>query len=276
MRIPFWILAAVLLASRVCAKDGFDVPLYDPATHRDILPSGEATVAPTATLPPAITATPGPSPASPPSALKTPAIPAAPQWAQVKTVPKDVLVNPKLSPWMSSLGIGVGIPAGAEFPKAYGLGFDLQLGSGYRLDDHWSLWLDFSLGQFGSRNDTLSQNNNFMMVEAALGLKYRLTDESFSPFLFAGPGLAYGENRSNQAVQYDPGTGSYDIPINRYEVDAVVEGGLGIDLRVADALHFYLQGRVVCDFISEDFAAYASKDSPLVLVPVELGILFGY
>jgi hypothetical protein len=264
--------------SAVWAGDSFTVPLYDPVTGQDVPAAGQPTFTvtpvdtPTATFTPSATNTPGPS--ATPVASEAPL--KAPQWSDVKTVPQDIPVNPKISPWMSLIGLGLDIPGSSHFDQAYALGFDLDLGTGYRLDDQWSLWVNLSLGQFDSKNDTLTQNNNFMIIEAALWLKFRLIDADFSPYFFLGPGLAYGENRSNQAIQYDPVTGFYDIPVNEYEIDWLAEAGAGLDLRVGDGIHFYLQGRLISDFVSPSFAAYASKDSPVLLIPVEFGMLFGY
>ncbi len=280
MKIPFWIgFLGWAVAPVVWGGDSFKVPLYDPATHQDIPAPGQ----------PAFTATPtavfSPVPTEPPQSSLTPvstragSLPgplSAPQWNEVKTVPGNISTAKKMTPWMSSLGIGLDIPAGAHVQKGYAVGFDLNLGTGYRLNSQWSFWLNLALGQFSSRDDTLTQNNNFMMIEAAFWARYRISEGDFSPYLFAGPGLAYNENRNDQAAQYDPGTGTYYVPIDQYEVDFLAEGGLGLDVRAGDGFHVFLQGKIICDFTSRPFGNYASMDSPVLLVPVDLGVLFGY
>jgi hypothetical protein len=285
MKMPFWmILLGWVVSSGVWADDSFSVPLYDPITHQDVPAPGQ----PTFTMTPAVTAT--PTATFSPSLAQVTATPSlgttssatlstplnAPQWSEVKTTPRDLPINKKISPWMSLLGVGADIPASSNIQKGYAVGFDLDLGTGYRLDDRWSLWINLELGQFTSRNDALTQNNNFLMIEAAFWARYRITGDDFSPYLFAGPGLAYNENRNNQAALYDPVTGYYNVPVNQSEVDFVAEGGLGLDLKTGEGFHVFLQGKVISDFTSPHFAHYASTDSPIVLVPVELGVLFGY
>jgi hypothetical protein len=283
MKLPFWIflLGCAIAPVGVWAEDGFSIPLYDPMTHQDIAAPGQPTftATPTATFSPVPTE-PARSSMTPVSgtsraaSLSTPL--SAPQWSEVKTVPGNISMSKKMTPWMSLMGLGLDIPASAHIQKGYALGFDLNLGSGYRLDNQWSLWLNLSLGQFSSRNDTLTQDNNFMMIEAAFWARYRITNGDFSPYFFAGPGMAYNENRNNQAAQYDPTTGNYYVPIDQYEVDFLTEGGLGLDLRAGDGFHIFLQGKIICDFTSPHFASYASMDSPVLLAPLELGVLFGY
>ncbi len=283
MKIPFWIflLGWAIAPGGVWAEDSFSVPLYDPVTRQDVPAPGQPafTATPTATFSPMPTEPPQSSltPVSTTSgAVSFPAPLSAPQWNEVKTVPGNISMGKKMTPWMSLLGIGLDIPASAHIQKAYALGFDLNLGTGYRLDSQWSLWLNLALGQFSSRNDTLTQNNNFMMIEAAFWARYRILGGDFSPYLFAGPGLAYNENRNDQAAQYDPVTGNSYVPIDQYEVDFLAEGGLGFDLRAGDGFHVFLQGKIIYDFTSPHFESYASMDSPVLLVPVELGVLFGY
>jgi hypothetical protein len=214
----------------------------------------------------------------------TPTVTPSPTWVPQKFTPKDLppavqaTVQPepsrKPSPWMSLTGLGIGLPA-AHLGNAYGTAFEAELGSGLKISHSFSIWLDVNLGFFGSRNDTLTGGNNYTMIEAAFWGRYRFLSGDFSPYLFAGPGVAYNENRSNGSAQYDPNTGVAYIPINAFEVDFLVEGGLGFDLALGEGLDLFLQGKLTYDFSSSNFAAYAATDSPILVVPVETGILFG-
>lgn len=172
-------------------------------------------------------------------------------------------------------GLGVGIPLSPHLTSAYSAAFNLNLGAGVRVSDQWTFWLDVALALYGSKNDHLTQGNNFNLINAALWARYRLLDSDFSPFVLGGPGLAYNENRSNNTEIYDPSTGDGYIPINGYEVDLMAEGGAGLDLRMGEGASVFLQARVAYDFTSPRFAGFASTDNPLVVMPIEIGMIFG-
>lgn len=181
----------------------------------------------------------------------------------------------KPSPWLSLTGIGVGLPLSPNLKSAYSTAFNLDLGAGYLVSRQLSLWLDVALALYDSKNDSLTQGNNFTLIDAALWTRFRILDSDFSPFLLAGPGLAYNENRSNSVEILDPNTGDGYIPINAYEVDFLAEGGLGLDLRMGDGASLFLQAKITYDFTSGHFAGFAFTDSPLVVMPVEAGVIFG-
>jgi len=143
------------------------------------------------------------------------------------------------------------------------------------LTEQFSIWLDLNLDLYSSKNDGLTGGNNYTLINAALWGRYRILETDLSPYLFAGPGLAYNEYRSNVAFQYDPTTGYGNIPVNASEVGFLAEGGLGIDLRLGGGLDSYLQGKLTYSFITPHFAGFGYTDSPIVVVPLELGILFG-
>ncbi len=201
----------------------------------------------------------------------------APRWAPSAAgpVPAEAQAKGK-SPWMSSIGLGVGLPVSPHLEQAYTLGFNVNLGAGYKVNDAFSVWLDVALDLFSSKNDVLTQDNKFTLINASLWVKYRFLTSDFSPYLFAGPGLAYNENRSDQAPIYDPDTGIAYSPINAYEVDFLAEGGLGLEIKMAQGASAYLQTRLTYDFVSTHFANYAYTDSPIVIVPLEAGVLFGF
>lgn len=87
--------------------------------------------------------------------------------------------------------------------------------------------------------------------------------------------MAYNEYRSNQGAVIDPTTGYGYIPVNAYEFDFLLEGGLGLDVRMDKGMSAYLQGKLTYDFTSPQFAGYGSTDSPLVIMPFEIGIILG-
>lgn len=200
----------------------------------------------------------------------------APTWApQTAGSVPEALKSKKPSRWMSLTALGVGVPLSRNIQTAYSSGFNADLGSGYKVSDNFSIWLDIDLDLFGSKNDSLTQSNNFTLIEAALWARCRILDGDFSPYVFAGPGIAYNEYRSDQGpivnYQYQY---SY-VPVNSYEFDFLAEGGIGIEMRLAPGLSGFLQGRLTYDFTSMPFAAYGSTDSPLTVMPFELGIIFG-
>ncbi len=177
---------------------------------------------------------------------------------------------------MSTVSIGLGIPPSMNTKKAYSPSFVFDLGSGYQFSKQFSIWLDLALNQFSAKNNTLTHNNNLMMVGAALWIRTRLTQSNFCPYIFVGPGITYNEYRSDNTAQLDE---TYDIlyvPVNSNEVDFLIEGGVGIALNAGEDTKFFIQGKISIDFISTHFANFSSIDSPLIVLPIETGILLGY
>lgn len=230
--------------------------------------------APAPTLTPLDRSTASPTPSPTPWPTHPPLV--APTWAPMSAGPVPEQMKPKQpSPWMSSLGLGVGVPASPNLQNAYTVGFDAELGSGLKLTDQFSLWLDFNLDLYNSKNDNLTNGNNFTVIEAAFWARYRLLDSDISPYFFVGPGLSYNEYRSDQGAVVDVNTGYGYIPVNAYEIDFLAEGGFGLDMKLGGSLMAFLQGKLTYDFTSAPFAGYGSTDSPLVLVPFDLGLIFG-
>ncbi|HET9870109.1 MAG TPA: hypothetical protein VFR02_06415, partial [bacterium] len=173
---PLWLLLVLAVGTLGPAWGGepFSIPLYDPVSGRDLPGPGASTPTPTPTVTasqPVPAVTPVPTPVSP----GTQPLLRAPDWTEVKTAPGNLHPLGKKSPWMSLLGLGADIPLGTGMARGYAVGFDLDLGTGYRLDDDWSLWANASLGQFSSRDDGLTRHNNFMMIEGAVWAKYRFS-----------------------------------------------------------------------------------------------------
>lgn len=222
------------------------------------------TVTPTFTATTAGTPTPTPTynpyPTFPPTPIGSPAV--------MKREAKD-------PNWISSTGLGLGVPLSAHLTQAYGSGFAADLGTGYKFSEDLSLWLDGTLELFNSKNDTLTGGNNFNLVGLALLVRYRFSDSGLMPYLFAGPGVAYNENRSDQGINYDVNTGYGYIPVNSYEFDPLVEVGLGLEMDFEKGMGVYFQGRLIYDMASTGFASQAYNDSPLTVMPFEMGLLFG-
>jgi hypothetical protein len=213
-----------------------------------------------------------------PAALPTPnpAPIVAPTWAPEKA--GNFPDNPaphKSSPWMSSIGLGIGIPMSRNLNKAYAPGFNFNLGSGYKITGQFSLWFDLNVALYSSKSNTLTGGNNYTMIGATFLARYRFLESDLSPYLFTGPGLAYNENRSNGVLQYNPATGYAYVPINAYEFDLLAEGGLGLGIRLGGGSEAFLQGKWTYDFTSPHFAGFASTDSPIIVMPLEMGLLFG-
>ncbi len=192
------------------------------------------------------------------------------------TTPVSPINREKPSKWVSSTGLGIGLPGSGNIQKAYGPAFAFDLGSGYLLSNRLSLWLNVGLDQFSSKNDSLTNGNNYMVIGAAFLIRARLLLSDFSPYFFLGPGLAYNENRSDNTIQYDSNTGYSNVPINSYEFDFLAEGGLGFQLKAGEGIDLYLEGKLIYDFASSHFAGTASTDSPDILIPLEMGVIFGY
>ncbi len=227
------------------------------------------TITPTGTSTPTVVpalSTPSPSP----TAM------VAPEWAPSKASlptyqePK----KPEKSRWETLTGLGASIPLSSHFQRAYATGFSLDLGEGYQFTDLFSGWLMVNIEPFNSKNDALTGGENFNLIDAALLAKVNLTSSGVSPYLFAGPGVAYNETRSNTAVVYDD-YGDYYLPISSYEVDLMAVGGAGIDLKAAEGFKVFLQGKVVVDLTSSGFAYSSASDSPLILIPIQIGVIFG-
>ena len=238
-------------------------------------PTAKIRATPTATLDstkgPQVTFSPTPSSPTP---TRTPFF--APTWAPESAGTGPSPLEPKKpSPWMTTTGLGISIPASGKLQQAYSNGFYFAIGSGYKLTEQFSVWLDLALNLYNSKNDSLTHGNNYTLIEGAFWARYRILRSEVSPYFFAGPGISYNEYRNTGVVLYDPTTGAGYIPINSYEVDFLLEGGLGIDMSLGGGLDTYLQGKLTYSFTSPAFAGYASTDSPIIVVPLELGINFG-
>src|SRR5581483_7251946 len=166
-------------------------------------------------------------------------------------------------------------PMSRNLNEAYGAAFEAGLGTGLKVDSQLSLWMNLNLALFNSRSVSLTGENNYNLIAADFAVRFRILSSDISPYLFAGPGVAYNENRSSGGAVYDPATGSYYIPVNSYEIDLIAEGGLGFDIRLGSEIATYLQAKLTYDFTSEHFAGDAHNDSPVIVMPLEIGILFG-
>src|SRR5579859_1249396 len=60
------------------------------------------------------------------------------------------------SGWKSLFDFGVGVPLSAQFPNAYNMGFNVEIGEGYQFTDLFSGWVNVDIASFGSRNDALT------------------------------------------------------------------------------------------------------------------------
>jgi hypothetical protein len=232
------------------------------------LAGGTSTLTNTPTITPTGTSTFTPLPTN------TPIL--APTWAPESAgpVPKE-MQKKKSSNFMSSAGLGIGLSRSPHLRTAYGTGFYADLGTGYRVTDQFSLWLDLNLDLFDSKNDQLTNGNNFTIVEAVFWARYRFLPSDISPYIFFGPGLSYNEYRSDGGAVID----TYDyyeyIPINTIEFDFLAEGGLGLEVKLDKETAAFLQGKLTYDFTTAHFAGYGSTDSPNIVVPIEIGLLFG-
>jgi hypothetical protein len=145
------------------------------------------------------------------------------------------------------------------------------VGTGYKLSDQFSAWLDVVFHTFGAKSGAI----NYTLIDLTLSARYRLTSSAFSPYLFAGPGLAYNENRSTTTTSYDVYTGYPYFLVNSSEVDFLAAGGLGMEFRLEDGMNVYLQSKLMVDFTSVNFAQSAFTDSPILYVPIQAGVFFG-
>jgi hypothetical protein len=200
----------------------------------------------------------------------------APTWAPESSGPvPDKMQKKKPSDFMSSAGLGMGIARSHGIQSAYGTGFYADLGTGYKVTDKFSIWLDLNLDLFNSKNDTLTNGNNFTVIEAVLWARYRLLDSDISPYFFIGPGLSYNEYRSDGGIVIYDNFGDGYIPVDAYEFDFLAEGGFGLEMRVGGGIAGFIQGKLTYDFTTAHFAGYGSTDSPNIIMPFEIGLLFG-
>ena len=224
------------------------------------------TVTPTVTATVTMTYTPWPT--------NTPIL--APTWAPESAGPvPEEMKKKQPSNFMSSAGLGIGFPQSSNLQTAFGTAFNADLGTGYKLSSQFSLWLDLNLNLFNSRDNNLTHGNNFTIIEAVLWARYRLLASDFSPYVFLGPGLSYNEYRSNGGPIFDTVTYYEYVPINAIEFDFLAEGGLGLEVKLDKETAAFLQGKLYYDFTTAHFAGYGSTDSPNIVVPIEIGLLFG-
>ena len=113
------------------------------------------------------------------------------------------------------------------------------------------------------------------IIEAVFWARYRLLESNISPYVFLGPGLAYNEYRSDGGIIVDTTTYYEYIPIDAIEFDFLAEGGLGLEMRLDKEMAVLLQGKLTYDFTTAHFANFGSTDSPNIVVPIEIGLLFG-
>jgi hypothetical protein len=189
-------------------------------------------------------------------------------------VPKEKSLT-KPGVWLSAISVGAGIPQSPNLREAYATGFHLGLGVGLRVAAPLSLWLDCDIDQFNNKNSNLTRDNNYMLVGFAGLARWRFLACDFSPFLFLGPGLAYNENRSTNAV-VDATYDTVTLPISGSEFDFLMEGGWGVSYAALDGLEIFLQGRLLWDSTSPHFARIGYTDSPVMLTPVEGGAVLYY
>jgi hypothetical protein len=229
---------------------------------------GTPTYTPTATVTSTATVTFTPRPTN------TPIL--APTWAPESSGPvPEQMQKKKPSDLMSSAGLGIGLPQSRGLKTAYGTGFFADLGTGLKVNDRLSFWLDLNLDLFNSKNDSLTNGNNFTVIEAAFWTRYRMLDSDMSPYFFLGPGISYNEYRSDGGIIIYDDYGDGYIPVDSYEFDFLAEGGLGLEMRVGGGLAAFIQGKLSYDFTTAHFAGYGSTDSPTIITPFEIGLLFG-
>ncbi len=220
------------------------------------------------------TATPTQTATITPRPTNTPIL--APTWAPESAGPiPEQMKKKKSSEFMSSAGLGIGLPQSPNLRAAFGTGFNADLGTGYKVTSQFSIWLDLDLDLFDSKNDNLTHGNNFTIIEAVFWARYRLLDSDFSPYFFFGPGLSYNEYRSDGGVVIDTNDYYEYIPISAIEFDFLAEGGLGLEMRLGGGMAAFFQGKLSYDFTTAHFAGDGSTDSPNIVVPLEIGLLFG-
>ena len=193
--------------------------------------------------------------------------------APVSVKPEERRTKPGV--WMSTISLGAGIPQTPNLQQAYNTALHFGLGTGLRVSASLSFWLDFSLDQFNNKNADLTNHNNYMVVGLAGLAHYRFLASDFSPFVFGGPGLAYNENRTTVPV-VDTTYNTVTLPISGDEFDFLMEGGLGAGYEAVAGLEFFIQGRLLWDLTSSNFAGIAYTDSPVKLIPLEAGAIFSY
>jgi len=179
------------------------------------------------------------------------------------------------SKWFSLTDLGVALPLSPNMSRYYGIGFNVDICSGYQFSDNFSGLLDVGIDHFDSRNAALTGDNNLTMVALSFLARYTLNGTGLSPYVFLGPGAVYNENRSNNTDGYDPYTNNFNFPVNGYNVNFLAEGGLGLEYHSADGFALFLQSKLICDFVTADFAAKTFTDSPNLLWPIQLGFSLG-
>jgi hypothetical protein len=172
------------------------------------------------------------------------------------------------------VGGGIAFPVSPVFSNNYNFGLSGQLGFGYRVAHHLTLWLS---GEFESFNSKAAPPNQPGTVDQVtqwnftLTASYRVLSSPLSPYFFAGPGLSFvsAQISPNWVVNED----DYGVPTGS-ETDFLLEGGIGFEYRLHPGEAVFLQSEWSLGFTSPGFAAVSQTDSPLAPTPLEIGLLF--
>jgi opacity protein-like surface antigen len=158
-----------------------------------------------------------------------------------------------------------------DYPgDGYKTGYNYGGAIGYKITPQLSVLADLEWHEFDSKYTYSGRTYFWNTTEVALLLKYRFLNGPFTPFVFAGPGIALN------AVGYS----EPDAPYSRYsyetnETDALLQLGVGAEYAVTDDFSVFAQVKESIDFTGgflSDWTPYA-PDIPTRYVPVEAGVI---
>lgn len=186
--------------------------------------------------------------------------------------------------WEIQLQGGLSFPVSPSFANGYPgesankfhTGFNFGAAVGYKITPQLSILGEFQQQDFRSNNiPYVSPYNNYhyfwAATEVSLLLKYRILTGSFTPFVFAGPGLAV----NMVGYQYTGASNPYyDDTYNTNEVDALLKAGLGVEYEVTDDLSVFAQADYTVNFNSGYLLDYTEgADMPTRYAPVQAGVI---
>jgi opacity protein-like surface antigen len=147
--------------------------------------------------------------------------------------------------------------------RAYGLGG--ELGIGYSLDRHWSLWMSenyYNLDPVDNNFEYSLYRGENDFFETVFSARYTFGGDDFKPYLGIGAGYFYlysdGDNPLNNVFSnnlYDYYSGySYSGPM--------IQGTMGIQFPMADELSLFAELKGNLSFMSPVFYEYYYSSNP--------------
>jgi hypothetical protein len=186
--------------------------------------------------------------------------------------------------WELQLQGGLSLPVSPYFAGGdpgdsdykYNAGFNFGGAVGYKITPQLSVLANIQMSEFKSKafdNVTYTTTYIWDTTEIAVLLKYRILEGAFTPFVFAGPGIAL--NSGGYAYHYKAPTPSYeDYSETLDTVAPMLEAGLGFEYAATDDLTVFAQVSETIDFADGYYQDWIyAFDAPVRYAPIQAGVI---